>query len=51
MHVEMRLVFHSTQEHAPCVTVVHNRVLPSDAAAILVCLSVLWIVPEMTTVA
>lgn len=49
MRVEMHL--HSTQEHTTCVTVVHNRVLPSAAAAILVGLSVLQVAPEMATVA
>lgn len=51
MRVEMHLVFHSTQEHTTCVTVAHNRVLPSAAAAILVGLSVLQVAPEMATVA
>lgn len=49
MRVEMHL--HSTQEHTTCMTVVHNRVLPSAAAAILVGLSVLQVVPEMAAVA
>lgn len=51
MRVEIHLVLNSTQEHTTCVTVVHNRVLPSAAVAILVDVTVLWIVPEMTPVA
>lgn len=51
MRVEIHFVLNNMQEHTTCVMVVHNKVLPSDAVAILVYVSVFWIVPEMTPVA
>lgn len=49
--MEIYLVLYNTQEHTTSVMVVHNRVLPTDAVAILVYVSVLWVVPEMAPVA